>query len=497
MTDSNRPNSPEGGAAPSHQLAAMLVRCGLATPAQIEAARALQGDMVQSLIDLGFVKEDQITAFFVKEMKIPRLNLQDYQVDAETVKMVPREICLQYRLLPIDRLGRNLTLAMVNPLNEEALEAVRGVCADCRIKPFLCTRTDFELVAGRLFKDQSSPGAASGGMSLDSLGLRPNAPAKTKIPTAPAAPDPAPVIEVDEDEDSALATMLFTDELPPQRNTGPLRSSLICLDGWELGREVEITGESHTLGRSPDATTSIKSPLISRLHARITRNAEYGQETFVITDLKSSNGTFVNNIPVSCTILRHGDRILLGDVLFKFVLLDAVEARFHKDVHQLYSIHKGTGLFPPDAWRKELARALESAPETPLSVGLVEIDGLHRIEGAHGHVAGVIVINDISDLLARCFDKSDLPCDYGAGRIAVLFKGKPLETAFPLMEDLRRSVEAHIFHHKDAQFRCTVSAGLGAIAAPGTAPETIIARLEEALRSAVAAGQNQTCVSAP
>jgi len=470
------------------RLGAMLLQHGLITSAQLQAAQALGKDMAQALVDLGFLDEAALSEFFVKRVKTPRLSLQDYQIDSDTVQLVPAVLCLRYRLLPIDRLGKSLTLAMVNPLNDEALAAVRQACPNVSVKTFLCTRSDFEAAAARHLHAHDAEAAPSGGMSLEGLGLQPNA--------APPTPDSPPTPDVTESDDDAHATMLFDNAgAPPRGAAGPLRSSLICLDGWELGREVEITGESLTLGRSPEADMTIKSPLISRVHARLTRNAEYGQETVVITDLESSNGTFVNNIPVTSTILRHGDRILIGNVLFKFVLLDEVEARFHKDVHHLYSIHKDTGLLTRDDWSKELDRAVAHAGEKPVTAALIALDGIGAIREQHGPIAGVIVLSDLCDALARHLERTDLPGNYGNERVAVLFEDKAIETVFPLLEDLRRTIEAHVFHHKDAHFKCSVSIGLASTSTSNANAAELLTTLEAALASAADNGGNQSCVA--
>lgn len=468
------------------RLGELLVRSGIVSAAQVQAALALQnneqGSLVKGLVDLGFIKEPDLTNFLVKHLKLPRLNLTDYKVSQDIVKTVPRDLCLRFRLMPIDILGKNLTLAMVNPLDDAALAAVQQACPEFRLKPFLCSLSDFELVARRLLQSENEARGSSE-LSLQSLGIAASPHKKTEVPVqAPARPEPP------EPEDDPTATKLFDGPAAmPRRPAGPLRSSLICLDGWELGREIEITGKEHLLGRSVEADTTIASPMISREHARITRNEEYGQETFVITDLKSSNGTFVNNVPVSTTILRHGDRIMMGNVLFKFVLLDEVEARFHKDVHRLYSIQKGTGLLPADAWFKELDRAVAAGPHTAC---LIEIDNLPAIEQSHGQIASVIVLSDASDILARSLGRGDLPGDLGNGRIGVLFEARSAEGAFAMLEDLRRAVEAHIFHHKDARFRTTLSIGLST--SEGCADgKACVARLEKGLAAALSYGRNR------
>lgn len=470
------------------RLAELLVSNGVVSAPQILAALALQENenshLVKGLVSLGFLKESDLTNFLVKHLKLPRLNLGDYKVSQDIVKIVPRDLCLRYRLMPIDVLGKNLTLAMVNPLDDAALAAIQQACPEYRLKPFLCSLSDFDLVAGRMLRsdDEVKTGAE---ISLQSLGISATT-RKTDMPTAIPRPVAPPIEEFD-----PTATKLFDGPaVAPRRSSGPLRSSLICLDGWELGREIEIQGREHLLGRSAEADTTVASPMISREHARITRNEEYGQETFVITDLKSSNGTFVNNVPVTTTILRHGDRILLGNVLFKFVLLDEVEARFHKDVHRLYSIQKGTGLLPADAWFKELDRALSDAATELRTACLIEIDNLPAIEQSQGQIASVIVLTDASDLLGRCLGRGDLPGDLGNGRIGVLFESKPMEMVYAVLEDLRRTVEAYVFTHKDDRFRTTISIGL-ATSEGCVDGRALFAKLEKGLAMAVEYGRNR------
>lgn len=487
MTDSS--HIPENDLSKAGRLAELLVRNGVVSAPQVLAALALQDNenshLVKGLVSLGFLKESDLTNFLVKHLKLPRLNLGDYKVSQDIVNIVPRELCLRYRLMPIDVLGKNLTLAMVNPLDDAALAAIQQACPNFRLKPFLCSLSDFDLVASRMLRSDEE--VKSGGeISLQSLGMAATA-KKTEMPAAAAQRRVAPPVE---DFDPTATKLFDGPAAAPRRSSGPLRSSLICLDGWELGREIEIQGTEHLLGRSAEADTTIASPMISREHARITRNEEYGQETFVITDLKSSNGTFVNNVPVTTTILRHGDRILLGNVLFKFVLLDEVEGRFHKDVHRLYSIQKGTGLLPADAWFKELDRALADAASELRTACLIEIDNLPAIEQSQGQIASVIVLTDASDLLGRCLGRGDLPGDLGNGRIGVLFESKPMEMAYAVLEDLRRTVEAYVFTHKDDRFRTTISIGL--TTSEGCADDrALFAKLEKGLSLAVEYGRNR------
>ena len=69
-----------------------------------------------------------------------------------------------------------------------------------------------------------------------------------------------------------------------------------------------------TIGRTPDNNLALSDTEVSRHHARITRQPE----GFVIEDLNSTNGTFVNGERVTRQLLRHGDEIQIGQTRLIF-----------------------------------------------------------------------------------------------------------------------------------------------------------------------------------
>ncbi|RPJ16656.1 MAG: FHA domain-containing protein, partial [Chloroflexi bacterium] len=76
-------------------------------------------------------------------------------------------------------------------------------------------------------------------------------------------------------------------------------------------KEFELTRQEVIIGRDPSVDLTISSPAVSRRHARVTREGD----GYVLEDLGSSNGTFVNEQKLSGRrLLRHGDQIRLGHV---------------------------------------------------------------------------------------------------------------------------------------------------------------------------------------
>jgi predicted component of type VI protein secretion system len=83
------------------------------------------------------------------------------------------------------------------------------------------------------------------------------------------------------------------------------------------GTAHELVEDLITIGRGPDNTITINDPSVSTHHAQL----QLAGETYRLKDLDSTNGTHVNSIPVTETMLRLGDRIRFG----------AAEARYEPD----------------------------------------------------------------------------------------------------------------------------------------------------------------------
>jgi pSer/pThr/pTyr-binding forkhead associated (FHA) protein len=72
----------------------------------------------------------------------------------------------------------------------------------------------------------------------------------------------------------------------------------------------ELTDELVTIGRAPDNTIVLYDPSVSGHHAEL----ELSGDTYRLKDLDSTNGTRVNGIPTTETLLRFDDRIRFGSL---------------------------------------------------------------------------------------------------------------------------------------------------------------------------------------
>lgn len=133
------------------------------------------------------------------------------------------------------------------------------------------------------------------------------APQSVSAPQPVAAPRRSP---------SAPTQVGSLPQLTPQ-TPAPARARVgrLTVRSGELASREFLIGEALELGREPDNDAMLPDPKVSRRHARIRRDGE----RYVLADLGSSNGTFVNGERVVAPArLEDGDVILIGDVELVF-----------------------------------------------------------------------------------------------------------------------------------------------------------------------------------
>jgi hypothetical protein len=102
------------------------------------------------------------------------------------------------------------------------------------------------------------------------------------------------------------------EELPPAEPTAGAATLVLLEDGRPL--ETYRLGPTATIGRAPGCDVTLTDPAVSRRHARILRR----DDAWLIQDLGSTNGTFVNDEPVTERALEDGDRITIGTSILEF-----------------------------------------------------------------------------------------------------------------------------------------------------------------------------------
>lgn len=139
------------------QLGELLLERGIINQLQLDQALSVQRDkgglIGEVLVELGFVKEDDIAQSLTAQYGFPYLPLSNYDVNAEITSLIPGRVARQYLLVPIDKIGNNLTLAMSNPLNIQAIEDVE-LLSGCSVQTFVSTSSDIKRAIEKYYNDK-------------------------------------------------------------------------------------------------------------------------------------------------------------------------------------------------------------------------------------------------------------------------------------------------------------------------------------------------------
>ncbi|MBI3315502.1 MAG: hypothetical protein HYZ87_00820 [Candidatus Omnitrophica bacterium] len=137
------------------KLGELLIEGKWITPENLEAALKVQSEkgglLGQILVNLGFTTEEAIAQALTAQYGFPYLPLGGYQIDPEVMKTIPVHVAKQYAVMAVDRVGNVLTVAMSNPLNQEAIEDLE-LMTHLKIQVFVSTMSDIARTIERCYK---------------------------------------------------------------------------------------------------------------------------------------------------------------------------------------------------------------------------------------------------------------------------------------------------------------------------------------------------------
>ena len=111
------------------KLGDLLLKQKLITQEQLEAALKLQreegGKIGEALVRVGAVSEGDITETLSQQFGVPSIDLAHFEIDPAVIKVVPGEVARKYGVLPVNKTGATLTIAMGDPTNVFAMDDIK------------------------------------------------------------------------------------------------------------------------------------------------------------------------------------------------------------------------------------------------------------------------------------------------------------------------------------------------------------------------------------
>lgn len=128
-------------------LGELLVRENLVNITQLEEARKEQkasgGRLSSALVKLGHIKDKEMAEFLGQQYGLPTVELDQFEIDADAVKSLPREVCEKHMVIPVSRAGNVLVVAFADPSNMYVREDLM-VVSRCKIEVVIAPETSIQ-----------------------------------------------------------------------------------------------------------------------------------------------------------------------------------------------------------------------------------------------------------------------------------------------------------------------------------------------------------------
>ena len=257
------------------------------------------------------------------------------------------------------------------------------------------------------------------------------------------------------------------------------------------GGLIKLGNKPFVVGRNEDCEMTVSDNSVSRTHAKF--QVEDG--SFWITDLDSTNGTFVNQKRIKTSReLQSGDRVRIGGRIFKFIATDEVEAQYHEAVYSMMTKDSLTSAWNKQYFMDVLQRDIARRKRSKRSFGLMmmDLDHFKSINDNYSHLVGDEVLIEMALRIFCSIRADDVFARYGGEEFAIILSDAELEAAKQVGERCREVIAETPFDTTLGPIDCTVSIGLTIIDEDNPfSLKELISAADAKLYEAKNAGRNQ------
>ena len=312
--------------------------------------------------------------------------------------------------------------------------------------------------------------------------------------------------EMAPDSDLGETQLLSSPETPV--SSRERRPALVFLRGELIAAPIPLERDEVVLGRAVEADVRVNDFRASRLHARITteRDPETQATRYRVTDLNSTNGTLLNGQPITEALLNEGDKVTIGDHLFRFEMLDEIDREFQQQIHRLLAHDELTGLLTSKSFFSELRRESANAAEEakPFCVLMMDLDYFKLVNDSFGHLVGSQTLEEVGRVLKSALRAGDVAARFGGEEFAAFLLEADYAQGLVAAERVRSAIEKHEFaavrkgsSDELKTHRLTISIGIAAFPDDARDPIQLIELADSALYRAKRSGRNRICAYRP
>jgi diguanylate cyclase (GGDEF)-like protein len=299
-------------------------------------------------------------------------------------------------------------------------------------------------------------------------------------------------------DSSSRIPKLWDEEEDPTGITGTIPGNsrakgqprLTVMTGLMAGMVISLDAEV-VIGRSRGVDLRLEDEGVSRRHCRITRR---GAAIFV-EDAGSKNGTLLNGTKVTTAQIVPGDRLQIGAALLQLGVLDDTEDTLARRLFDASTRDPLTRAMNRSYFGDRLDAEIASANRQggPISVLLLDLDGLKDVNDAYGPVAGDDLLRAVVKALGVQIPEEDF-CRYAGDEIAFLVR-ESIDDAVRIAERIRSIVENVRTNVGRRTLQITGSIGVAQLGERGAqlTGQGLMRVAEKRMRRAKDLGKNRVC----
>lgn len=281
------------------------------------------------------------------------------------------------------------------------------------------------------------------------------------------------------------------------------RPALIFLTGEMLAVQIPLEREEVVLGRAMEADVRINDTGVARRHACINAVFDSLENTtkYVLTNLDAGgNGTILNNQKITREVLRGGDKIIIGEHILRFELLDEIDREYQRRIRRLVAHDDLTGLLSSRSFFSELRSETAQAKldNRPFCVLMMDVDFFKKINDVFGHLQGNEVLGEIGSRITFCLRSGDVAARVGGEEFAAFLLDAEIRQGLVAAERIRAEIENHQFENISRarlaeKHPVTISIGVAAFPSDSEDSFELIEMADSALYRAKREGRNRVC----
>ena len=158
----------------NERIGELLVQKNVITADQLQRARQearSKGERLgHQITKLGYLQESELTDFVAKQYGLPTIDLTDFEIDPDVIRLVPEEVAVKHTVIPVNRAGATLILATADPSNIFAIDDIKFLTG-YNVEVVVASEEQIKAAIDRYYDQSSSFADVMGDLDVEDLEL--------------------------------------------------------------------------------------------------------------------------------------------------------------------------------------------------------------------------------------------------------------------------------------------------------------------------------------